>query len=89
MKPFPGGRTKAMRYYVSPDLAKNPRLIIIHTGTNDLKSVSSREEIFNEIISLALSMKEKDHQIVVLGIVPRGDRFFKEAKDVNECLEAV
>ena len=32
-------------------------------------------------------MKEKGHQIAVSGILPGGDRFSKEAKDVNECLE--
>ena len=58
VKPFPGDCTKAMKHYVSPDLEKNPDLIILHTGTNDLKSVSSLEEIANEIISLALSVKE-------------------------------
>ena len=33
-------------------------LVILYTGINDLKSVSSPEEIANEIISLALSVKE-------------------------------
>ena len=35
-KPFPGARTKAMKYYVSPDLGKKPYLVILHTGTNYL-----------------------------------------------------
>ena len=73
VKPFPGARTKAMKHYVSPDLEKKPDLVILHTGTNDLKSVSSPEEIANEIISLALSVKEKGHQIAVSRILPRGD----------------
>ena len=87
VKPFPGARTKAMKHYVSPDLEKKPDLVILHTGTNDLKSDSSPEEIANEITSLALSVKEKGHQIAVSGILPRGDRFSKKAKDVNDCLE--
>ena len=32
-------------------------------------------------------MKQKGHQIAVSGILPRGDRFSKKAKDVNDCLE--
>ena len=87
VKPFPGARTKAMKHYVSPDLEKKPDLVILHTGANELKSVSSPEEIANEITSLALSVKEKGHQIVVSGILPQGDRFSKKANDVNECLE--
>ena len=84
MKPFPGARTKAMKHYVSPDLEKKSDLVILHTGTNDLQSVSSPEEIANEIISLALSVKEKGNQIAVSGIFPRGDRFSKKAKDVKD-----
>ena len=87
VKPFPGARTKAMKHYVSPNLEKKPDLIILHTGTNDLKSVSSPEEVANEITSLALSVKEKGHQIEVSGVLSRGDRFSKKAKDVTDCLE--
>ena len=87
VKPFPEARTKVMKHYVSPDLEKKPDLGILHTGTNDLKSVSSTEEIANENISLALSVKEKCHQIAVSGILPREYRFSKKAKDVNECLK--
>ena len=72
---------------VSPDLEKKLDLVVLHTGTNDLKSVSSPEGIANEITSLALSVKEKGHQIGVLGILPRGNRFSKKAKDGSECLE--
>ena len=76
-----------MKHYVSPDLEKMPDLIILHTGTNDLKSVTSPEEVTNEVISLALSMKEKGHQNAVSEIVPRANTFSKNSNDVNECLE--
>ena len=62
---FPPFRTKTMEHHVRPDLEKKPDLVIIHTSTNDLKSVSSPEKITNKSISIALSMKEKDHQIAV------------------------
>ena len=70
VKPFPGTRTKTMKHYVNPDLEKKPDLVILHTGTNDLTSVRSPEEIANEITSLALSVKEKGHQIAVSGFFP-------------------
>ena len=54
-----------MEHHVRPDLEKKPDLVSIHTSTNDLKSVSSPEKITNKSISIALSMKEKDHQIAV------------------------
>ena len=40
VKPFPGSRTKAMKHYVSQDLERKSDLVILYTGTNDLKSVS-------------------------------------------------
>ena len=76
-----------MKHYVSPDLERKQDLVILNTGTNDLKSDSSPEEIANEITSLALSVKEKGQQIAVSGILPLGDRFSKKAKDVIDCLE--
>ena len=66
---------------------KLPDLVVVHTDTNDLNSVSSPEEIANEIIALALPVKENGHQIAVSGIVPGRERFSKKVKDVNECLE--
>ena len=74
LKPFQGACTKAMKHHVSPDLGKKKTdLVILHTGTNDLISVSSLEEIANEIIALALSVKENDQQVAVSGIIPRGE----------------
>ena len=42
---------------VSPDLEERPDLIIVHTGTKDLKSVNSPRSIANETISLAFIVK--------------------------------
>ena len=63
MKPF---RTKAIKHYASLHLEKKPDLVILHTGTNDLKSVSSPEEIANEIVALASSVKENGQQLFQL-----------------------
>ena len=54
---------------------------------NDLKSVSSPEEIAYEIVSLALSVKGNGQQIAVSRIIPRGERFSKKGKGVTKCLE--
>ena len=48
-----------MKYYASPEVQKNLDLL---AGTNDLKSVNSPEKIANKTTSLALSVREKDHQ---------------------------
>ena len=70
-----------------PDLEKQPNLVIVHTGSNDLKSVNSPEKIANEIISLGLSVKRKDHQFTGTGVIPRADRFSRKGKEVRDYLE--
>ena len=56
MKPFPRARTKFMKHYVSSDLEKKTDLVILHIGTNNLRYQT--EDIANEIISLALFVKD-------------------------------
>ena len=41
-----------MESYIIPILEQNPETIIIHSGTNDLKSDSFPEEIARDIINL-------------------------------------
>ena len=72
---------------VSPDLEKKLDLVILHTGTNDLKSVSSPEEIANEIISLALSMNNRATRLQFRGFFLEEIGSPKKAKYVKECLE--
>ena len=38
IKTFPGARTDEMKHYVVPTLATKPYTLIVHVGTNDLRS---------------------------------------------------
>ena len=58
VKTFPGASTKCMQSYVKPTTEKNPDVIILHCGTNDLRSKSTPEEISSKIIDLALSLNK-------------------------------
>ena len=84
VKPFPGAHTKAMKHYVSPDLEKKTDLVILHTGTNYLNSVSSPVEIANEIITLALSVKENGQQTAVSGIILKKLRVLNPRAHLNQ-----
>ena len=42
-------KMKDMESYIIPTLAQNPETIIIHSGTNDLRSDSFPEEITRDI----------------------------------------
>ena len=49
VKTFPGATTDCMKDYVKPSIKHNPDFVILHTGTNDLKSTKSAVEISDEI----------------------------------------
>ena len=51
-----------MESYIIPTLEQNPETIIIDTGTNELKSDSTPEEIAREIINLTTSCKTQTNK---------------------------
>ena len=61
-KHFSGAKTKDMESYIIPTLERNPETIIIHSGTNDLKSDSSPEEIARDVIKLTTSCKTRTNK---------------------------
>ena len=65
VKSFPGAKTSCMYDYVKPSLKFKSDLFILHCGTNDLKSEKSPEAIANEIVNLAVKMKQPDNEIII------------------------
>ena len=82
-----GAKTKDMESYIIPTLEQNPEIIIIHSGTNDLKSDSSPEEIARDIIKLTTSCKTQTNKVILSSIVPRYDNLNEKATRVNKCLK--
>ena len=50
---FPGCTTMDMRDHIKPILRKNPDAIVIHVGTNSLRSSASVRDCAEEIVNLA------------------------------------
>ena len=67
VKSFSGATIADMHDYSKPDM------ISLHSGTNDLKSTKSPEEIANDIIKLALDTKTDVNEVVASGIISRDD----------------
>ena len=65
VKHFSGAKTKDMKSYIIPSLEQNPETIIIHSGTNDLKSDSSPQEITRDIIKLTTSCKTQTNKVIL------------------------
>ena len=62
-------------------------MVILHTGTNDLKSNQNPSDIANEIISLAKNIKISGTEVSISSLIPRGDRLSEKGKKVNKELE--
>ena len=64
----------------------NPDHIILHAGTNDLRTENTASQIAKATIDLATSLKNDDNTVTVSGIVPRLDDLDNKANEVNRRL---
>lgn len=86
VKSFSGATVQDMVDYVKPSMRRKPDLIILHAGTNDLRSEKSAEIIASEIMNLALEMKCDTNDVMVSGIISRGDKLNNKGVEVNQLL---
>ena len=87
VKHFSRAKTKDMESYIISTLEQNPETIIIHSGSNDLKSDSSPEEIVRYISNLRTSVKTQTNKVILCSIVPWYDNLTEKAIRVNKCLK--
>ena len=74
IKSFPGATTNHMKSYTNPSKEYNNDLVILHCGTNDLRSNKHPEEIAKEITDLAVDLKTENNDLMVSSIAPRHDK---------------
>ena len=86
VKSFSGATTDCMNSHACPTIKQNPKRIILHCGTNDLRSQASAENIAEEIIKLATAMKNEENDVFLSGLTARGDRWNVKVCDVNRFL---
>ena len=67
---FSGAKTKDMKSYVIPTVGQKPDNIILHTGTNDLKTIDIPEEITLGILNLAMTCKT-EHTVFLYLALPQ------------------
>ena len=86
VKFFGGATIKDMESYIQLAIERAPSNVILHCGTNDLKTSTDPEQIAENIINLAKSMKTDDKDMIVSELAPRNDQLNKKAKEVNDVL---
>ena len=87
IKSFPGSTINCMSDYIKPSLKYDPDHIIIHVGTNDLRSEKTAVQIAEDIIQLALEVKNDVNDVTISGIIPRNDDFNVKGIKVNDLLK--
>ena len=55
-------------------------MVILHTGTNDLKSNQNPSDIANEIVNLAKNIKNSRTEVSVSSLITSGDRLSEKGK---------
>ena len=79
VKFFGGAITKNMESYFQLAIEH----VILHCGTNDLKTSTDPEQIAENIINLAKSVKRDKNNVLISELTPRNDQLNKKAKEVN------
>ena len=89
LKSFSGATVNQMTHYVKPSLEFNPDIVILHCGTNDLRSDESADVIAQRIIQLANDVKKEDNDVLISGITNRNDKYRSKCIMVNETLKTL
>ena len=79
--------TEDMKNYIQPPLKRDPDQVIIHVGTNDLRSNQDPVTIAKNIIDIAKSSKTNKNEILLSSIVPRRDSLNGKGRQVNNILQ--
>ena len=92
VKNFNGATIRDMHSYAQPSIERKPNLILLHSGTNDLSlKIDGKEktevQIAEEIIDLAKSISDNGIEVVISGLITRGDRYESRRKRVNFVLQ--
>ena len=64
-KSFLGAGTQDTRDYIKLTTARKPDMVILHTGTNDLKINQNPADVDNEIINLAKNIKIRQMKVSI------------------------
>ena len=88
VKSFPGAKISLLQDYMKLSLRSTPIHFISHVGTNDLNSNKPSEVIAKEIVNLATSLKNDQHDVSRSNIIVRRDNSKLNGKrcEVNQIL---
>ena len=87
VKSFSGATTKAMKDYLKPKLELSLDQVILHVGTNDLKS-KEPQQVAGSVVDLPRQIENSSNATVIISeLVSKRDRFNEAVKRVNKQLK--
>ena len=88
VKSFSGATTKAMKDYLKPNLELSPDQVILHVGTNDLKS-KEPQQVADSAVDLARQIENSsDATVIISELVSRRDGFNEAVKQLINNLSS-
>ena len=79
--------TNAMKDYLKPNLEPNPDEVVLHVGTNDLRT-KSPQEVADGIVDLGRQVEgSSDARVVISALVSRRDKLNEKVPEVNKLLK--
>ena len=88
VKSIPGATTKSMKHHIKGRLEDNsPDSVILHVGTSNLKNKESVEDIANDVMNMAIFIRNEKTNVFVSGLIVRNDRLNDKGKSVNSLLK--
>ena len=87
VKTFPGATAEDMKFYIQPALKSKPATVIVHCGTNNLRS-EEQHAVARKIIDVAVQAKSHVPEVMVSTLIKRADSQEIDAKktQVNNFL---
>ena len=87
VRPHPSAQIRCLSDHVKPILRNNDaEHVILHIGTNDLRSDKTPSQICDDIIVLANSIRNNNITVSISSIVQRNDGLNEKVLAVNEIL---
>ena len=82
-----GATTNSMKDYLKPNLEPNPDEVVLHVGTNDLRT-KSPQEVADGIVDLGRQVEgSSDARVVISALVSRRDKLNEKVPEVNKLLK--
>ena len=90
VRSHPSAQIKCLTDHIQPIIRnKDAEHILLHIGTNDLKSEKTPVQICHDIINLTATIRDKGIKVSVSGIIQRNDRLNNKVLLVNESLKKI